>query len=120
MFEAACAGISARGGAQLGDKTLLDVLVPMVEVLAAAADVGSDDVADAMAAEALRAAEATRTLQARRGRASYSGERSIGSVDAGGMAVAVLAREIAAALHTRVSDAPSTAAHPPTGTETHP
>ncbi len=119
MLEAACAGISARGGAQRGDKTLLDVLLPMVDVLDRAADdLGSEEVADAMAAEALRAAEATKMLQARRGRASYSGARSIGSVDAGGMAVALLAREIAAAMHIRASDAPSTAAHPPTRTET--
>ena len=45
---------------------------------------------------AREAAEATKELQARRGRASYTGERSIGSVDAGAIAVAVLAEAVAA------------------------
>ena len=41
------------------------------------------------------AAEATKTMEARRGRASYTGERSIGSVDAGAMALAIIAERIA-------------------------
>ena len=46
--------------------------------------------------EARERADATKTMQARRGRASYTGERSIGSVDAGATAVAVMAEQIAA------------------------
>ena len=51
----------------------------------------------AMAATAREAAEATKTMQAMRGRASYTGERSIGSVDAGAMGVAVLLEDLAQA-----------------------
>ena len=49
------------------------------------------------------AAEATRPMQARRGRASYTGERSIGSVDPGAVAVAVLAETRRRHLVTRTS-----------------
>jgi dihydroxyacetone kinase/dihydroxyacetone kinase-like protein len=51
----------------------------------------------AAAATAREAAEATKTLIAKRGRASYTGERSIGSVDAGAMAVAVITEKISEA-----------------------
>ena len=97
MLRAAIEGIKARGGADLGDKTLLDALAPMTDTLAAqlAARAAPADVAKAAAASAREAAEATSTLQARRGRASYTGERSIGSVDPGAIAVAVLAERIA-------------------------
>jgi dihydroxyacetone kinase-like protein len=94
-LRAAATGIQARGQAELGDKTLLDALVPATDALEAALASGADPVA-AFAATARETAEATKELQARRGRASYSGERSIGSVDAGAMAVAVLAEAIAA------------------------
>jgi len=52
--------------------------------------------AQAFATTARERADATKTMQARRGRASYTGERSIGSVDAGATAVAVMAEQIAA------------------------
>jgi phosphoenolpyruvate---glycerone phosphotransferase subunit DhaL len=94
-LRAAAAGIQARGSAELGDKTLLDSLVPATDALEAALAGGTDPVA-AFATTARSTAEATKELQARRGRASYTGERSIGSVDAGAMAVAVLAEAIAA------------------------
>ena len=51
----------------------------------------------AMAVTARSAAEATKPMQAMRGRAAYTGERSIGSVDAGAMAIAVLAEALAEA-----------------------
>ena len=93
MLRAAAAGIQARGKAELGDKTLLDALVPATDELEAAIADGADS-ATALArfaAEMRAAAERTSTLQARRGRASYSGERSVGSPDAGAVALAVLA-----------------------------
>jgi phosphoenolpyruvate---glycerone phosphotransferase subunit DhaL len=61
---------------------------------------GGADAGKALAAAAVtarEAAEATKTLIAKRGRASYTGERSIGSVDAGAMAVAVLTEKISEA-----------------------
>ncbi|HEY3870455.1 MAG TPA: dihydroxyacetone kinase subunit DhaL [Actinocrinis sp.] len=101
MLRAAAEGIKARGKAELGDKTLLDALVPMADAIEArlvrtdapAAD--GAELARVAADTARAAADATSSLQARRGRASYTGERSIGSPDAGAVAVAVMAERIA-------------------------
>jgi dihydroxyacetone kinase-like protein len=97
-LRAAATGIMARGKAELGDKTLLDSLVPATDALERALASGADgaDCAAAFATTARETAEATKQLQARRGRASYTGERSIGSLDAGAVAVAVMAEQIAA------------------------
>jgi phosphoenolpyruvate---glycerone phosphotransferase subunit DhaL len=94
-LRAAATGIQARGKAELGDKTLLDSLVPATDALEQALASGGDGAA-AFATTARETAEATKELQARRGRASYTGERSIGSVDAGAIAVAVLAEAVSA------------------------
>lgn len=98
MLRAAVDGIRARGGADLGEKTLLDALVPLTDTVEQrlAAGAAPAEVAEAAAATARSAAEATRPMQARRGRASYTGERSIGSLDPGAVAVAVLAERVAA------------------------
>ncbi len=95
MLRAAVEGIKARGGAEVGDKTLLDALVPMTDAIEQA-DGDAAATARAAAEAARRAADATSALQARRGRASYAGERSVGSPDAGAVAVAVLAERVAA------------------------
>ncbi|GEL98794.1 dihydroxyacetone kinase subunit DhaL [Cellulomonas terrae] len=97
MLRAAIEGIKARGGADLGEKTLLDALAPMTDTIERELAAGSApaDIAKAAAASARDAAEATRPMQARRGRASYTGERSIGSLDPGAVAVAVLAERVA-------------------------
>ncbi len=99
MLRAAVEGIKTRGQSDVGDKTLLDALVPFTDRLERELDAGSDTgTALSAAAVATReAAEATKTLIARRGRASYTGERSVGSVDAGAMAVAILAEKISEA-----------------------
>lgn len=96
-LRAAVDGIQARGKAELGDKTLLDSLVPATDALEQAiADEASPKEAMRAFADAARSsADATITMQARRGRASYTGERSIGSVDAGATAIAVLAEKLA-------------------------
>ena len=95
-LRAAAEGVKARGKAELGDKTLLDALVPATDALEEALRSGSADPAQAFATTAREKADATKTMLARRGRASYTGERSIGSVDAGATAVAVMAEQIAA------------------------
>jgi dihydroxyacetone kinase-like protein len=100
-LRAAAEGVMARGKAELGDKTLLDALVPATDALEEALRSGSPDPAQAFATAARETADATKTMQARRGRASYTGERSIGSVDAGATAVAVMAEQIAAGWATR-------------------
>ncbi|MDT7777473.1 MAG: phosphoenolpyruvate---glycerone phosphotransferase subunit DhaL [Pseudonocardiales bacterium] len=99
MLRAAAEGIKARGKSDLGDKTLLDSLIPMTdtieETLAAQPASTSAEIAKAAAATARATADATSRMQAMRGRASYTGERSIGSPDAGAVAVAVMAERIA-------------------------
>ena len=96
-LRASIDGIKARGKAELGEKTLLDALVPAVDTLEEQLNQGATaaDAVTAMAQTARQAAEDTAKLQAIRGRASYTGERSIGSVDAGAMAIAVLAEKLA-------------------------
>jgi phosphoenolpyruvate---glycerone phosphotransferase subunit DhaL len=97
MLRAAIAGIMARGKAELGDKTLLDTLAPITdEIEKSGADATPAQIAAAVATVARSSAEATSALQAKRGRAAYTGERSIGSPDAGAMALAVMAERIAA------------------------
>jgi len=99
MLTAAIEGIKARGGAEVGEKTLLDALVPVRDNVAELVEKGGQDaqaVLDSAAVTARAAAEATTVMQARRGRASYTGERSIGSPDAGAIAVAVLIERLAA------------------------
>ena len=99
MVRAAVEGIKARGQSDVGDKTLLDVLVPLADCLEReiAAGAGAGPALRAAATVARESAEATREMVAKRGRASYTGERSRGSVDAGATAVAVIVERISAA-----------------------
>ena len=93
MVGAAVDGIMARGGAKLGDKTLLDALIPVREKLEAHAAAGTTDLGAVLkecADEADRAIDATRTLEARRGRASQVGERSSNTPDPGIVAIATI------------------------------
>jgi len=103
LLRAAVGGIKQRGESDLGDKTLLDALVPAVDSLEAsfadpstAADHGVAALQHA-ADVAVKAAEDTAPMIAKRGRAAYTGERSIGSVDAGATAVGVIFQAISAA-----------------------
>lgn len=78
------AAIQRVGEAEIGDRTLVDALVPAVDALH-----GSGTVEDAAEAS-LRAALATADLVARRGRTSYVGERAVGVPDPGAVGVALL------------------------------
>ncbi|HEX7098912.1 MAG TPA: dihydroxyacetone kinase subunit DhaL [Acidimicrobiia bacterium] len=84
-FRAGIDGIKARGKAEEGDKTMIDALEPAYAALQeAVASGGGVDVAVSAAAEAAaRGMEATIPLVARKGRASYLGERSAGHQDPG-------------------------------------
>jgi dihydroxyacetone kinase-like protein len=85
MFEAALKGVVARGKAEPGDKTMIDAFTPAVNALKAAVD-GGASTADALAqatAAAEQGMQATTPLVARKGRASYLGERSAGHQDPG-------------------------------------
>lgn len=96
--EAAIAGITQRGGgAQLGDKTLLDALIPAVEAMKAALAAGKA-LAEALqeAATAAQAgAEATKPLKSKFGRANWLQDRTIGVQDPGATVVAVVMRALA-------------------------
>jgi dihydroxyacetone kinase phosphoprotein-dependent L subunit len=97
MLRASIAGIMARGQSDVGDKTLLDALVPTVDTIEEQIGQGHDTptIMRAAAVTAREHAEATRPMQAMRGRASYTGERSIGTLDAGAVAVAVMFEALA-------------------------
>ncbi|MGP8245900.1 MAG: dihydroxyacetone kinase subunit DhaL [Bryobacteraceae bacterium] len=101
MLRAAVEGIMARGGASLGEKTLLDALVPAIDRLAA--DLESDTHDNGVQAlrnaaqAAERAAAETSSMIAKRGRAAYTGERSIGSPDPGAVAIGVIAGRVSTA-----------------------
>jgi dihydroxyacetone kinase-like protein len=101
LLRAAFNGIAQRGGASLGDKTLLDALGPFTDCFEQEAVSNSTPplVALERAAEvADRAARATSELVAKRGRAAYTGERSRGSVDPGATALALMAKSLCTAL----------------------
>jgi dihydroxyacetone kinase-like protein len=97
MLRASIAGIKARGKSDLGDKTLLDALEPAVDVIEREIKAGhpAAEVLQAAAVTARDRAEATTEMIAKRGRASYTGERSIGTLDAGAVAVAVMFEALA-------------------------
>jgi phosphoenolpyruvate---glycerone phosphotransferase subunit DhaL len=93
-------GVQARGKAQAGDKTMLDALIPAVEALEQAAEAGTElGAALHAAADAAREGMlATVPLVARRGRASYLGERSAGHQDPGATSTHYLLESAAQAL----------------------
>jgi dihydroxyacetone kinase len=96
MLTAAVDGIQQRGGAQLGDKTLLDALIPVRDTVKAHAEGGADGATalKACAEAAEEAIERTKHLEAKRGRQSFTGERSIGSLDPGIVAIATILGDI--------------------------
>jgi dihydroxyacetone kinase-like protein len=83
-MDKAIDAVKARGRSEAGQKTLLDVLVPVQAIFAGGGD------AKAIAAEAARAADRTIPMLAIRGRASFLGERSIGHMDPGSRSVSLL------------------------------
>jgi phosphoenolpyruvate---glycerone phosphotransferase subunit DhaL len=76
-LDAGVKGVQSRGKAELQDKTMIDALVPAVEALRSGGDLRAS--ADA----AKQGMEATTPLEARKGRASYLGPRSVGHQDPG-------------------------------------
>ncbi|MEU6853160.1 dihydroxyacetone kinase subunit DhaL [Actinacidiphila alni] len=92
-------GVAQLGGAAAGDKTMLDALLPALDALTGALDAGGSaaEVLAAAASAAGEGAEATTPLRARKGRASYLGERSIGHQDPGATSAALLIGALAEA-----------------------
>jgi dihydroxyacetone kinase-like protein len=92
MFEAGLAGVQKRTKAQVGDKTLMDALVPAVQALKEAVEEGAD-IAEALhvaAKAAEQGAVSTKDLQARFGRARNLGEKSIGEQDPGATSISLI------------------------------
>jgi phosphoenolpyruvate---glycerone phosphotransferase subunit DhaL len=96
-LRASIEGIKQRGNTDLGDKTLLDALVPAVDELEQALQEGAADALQRAAAKARESAEATKGMLAQRGRASYTGERSRDSADAGAIGIAVMLEAVSKA-----------------------
>jgi dihydroxyacetone kinase-like protein len=93
-LDAGLAGVRDLGAAAPGDKTMVDALAPANDALRAALDDGAtlDQAAEAAAEAAEEGARATVPMQARKGRASYLGERSIGHQDPGATSAALIQR----------------------------
>lgn len=90
-LRAGLEGVIARGKAEVGEKTMLDALVPALD----AWDAGG---APAAFDAAVAGRDATEPLEARKGRASYLGERSVGHLDPGATSTALLFEALAGAL----------------------
>jgi dihydroxyacetone kinase-like protein len=93
-------GVQARGKAELGEKTMIDVLIPVLESLEKDSNAGLDG-KQAFANAATLAAECmgkTKDILAKKGRASYLGERSIGHIDPGATSSCFIIQTISKAL----------------------
>lgn len=99
-LRAGLTGVQSRGKAELDDKTMVDAMAPALEAwdAAVAADKDIAEVAAAAAAAAAQGRDHTVGLVARKGRASYLGERSQGHQDPGATSTAYLFETLAAAL----------------------
>ena len=100
VLTAALAAVQGLGAAEPGDKTMVDALDPALATLRERLDAG--DLLEAALAAAADAADegarATTPMQARKGRASYLGERSIGHQDPGATSTALIVRALGSAL----------------------
>ena len=99
-LRAGLGGVVARGKAELGDKTMFDAMSPAVDAFDAEVTAGADIAASAAGAAAAAAAgrDATEPLVARKGRASYLGDRSAGHLDPGATSTALLFQALSEAL----------------------
>lgn len=99
FLRAARDGVVARGKAEPGDKTMVDAWTPAVEAAETAASAGASaaEVLEAAANAAHAGAAATEPLIARKGRASYLGERSAGHRDPGAVSTALILQAAATA-----------------------
>ena len=92
-FTAGVDGVKQRGKAEVGDKTMVDVLEPVAEALNAGK---SFDEVVQIAEESM---EKTKDIKAKKGRASYVGERSIGHIDPGAASSYILVKETLGAIN---------------------
>ncbi|AAO36292.1 dihydroxyacetone kinase subunit L [Clostridium tetani] len=96
ILETSLEGVKARGKAQRGDKTMIDAIAPSLEVVKNGIKEGLDEkkILENMKDEALKGVNYTKDIIARKGRASYLGERSIGHQDPGATSSYLILNEI--------------------------
>lgn len=98
-LEAGLTAVSRQTKALVGDKTMMDALVPAVHAMRTAADLGHS-ISAALSEAAVAAhtgAESTRGMVAKYGRARLLGERTCGHLDAGAMSIAIIFRSFSEA-----------------------
>ena len=100
-------GIQAIGSAKVGDKTLIDTLVPAITAFDTAIGSGKSfgEALAALVAAAETGRDSTRDLVAKIGRASRLGERSLGVLDAGATSCALILKSLADGVETRLQPA---------------
>ena len=105
-LEDATSGLEVRGHANSGDKTMADAWRPAAVAAKEASEVGEDEIGvlAAAAQAAVKGAQDTEPLQARRGRASFLGERSCGHRDPGAQSSALILQAALNAARDRVAD----------------
>ena len=99
VFGSGVDAVSARGRSHAGEKTMLDVLVPVLETLKANA--GRADLIERVRATASEALARTAPMQATKGRASFLGPRSVGHIDPGARSSCVLLHAVCGSLEGR-------------------
>jgi len=99
VFGSGVNAVSARGRSQAGEKTMLDVLVPVLETLKA--DAGRADLIERVRTTASEAVARTGPMQATKGRASFLGARSVGHIDPGAQSSCVLVHAVCSTLEGR-------------------
>lgn len=90
MFNSGLAGVIKNTKAKIGDKTMMDALMPAVEAIVGCSSNDIKEILTAGAAAALSGADATVSMKANFGRARNYGDRSIGTMDAGASSWATL------------------------------
>ncbi|MCA1524841.1 dihydroxyacetone kinase subunit DhaL [Bradyrhizobium yuanmingense] len=96
VFGSGVNAVSARGRSHAGEKTMLDVLVPVLETLKNAA--GQPDLIARVSTTAAEAVERTAPMRATKGRASFLGPRSVGHIDPGARSSCILVQAVCASL----------------------
>jgi dihydroxyacetone kinase phosphoprotein-dependent L subunit len=106
MLTAAIEGIQKRGGAQLGDKTLLDSVIPIRDIVreGAAKDTDPSEVLRQATQTANDAIERTKPWVAKRGRQQFTGDRSANTPDPGIVAIATMLNDICAQFGVQASN----------------
>ena len=99
VFGSGVNAVSARGRSHAGEKTMLDVLVPVLETLKTEA--GRPDLIERIRATASESVQRTAPMQATKGRASFLGARSIGHIDPGAKSSCVMLHAVCSTLEER-------------------